>query len=834
MSCPNCEPSRNRVPGGADAASRSKASHTPTIALVGNPNVGKSTLFNRLTGSHQRTVNSPGTTVDVTTGTWRELGATLIDLPGTYSLVPSSPDEAVVTRTLETGADTFIPASARAAASLVSASAPAGARPAADAHATADASRDSRAGVLTHLITRPRRRQPASCCTPEGGDTTGAIDLIIAVLDGTSLTRSLYLLAQIGQAGYPVVAVVTMTDVVSADELPSAHALTTVLQIPVVFADPRRSDAVPAVAHAVRAGLRRQPHLSGLLADPAAPGTPTPHTGSGDGAGGRANATSDARSVAGTDEAAALERATILFTWVEEAERRARRADAQARDAAPLDGSSATSLDGADYGVVQTDAIPGAHPEAHAHPDLGPATAPSAARPATTQGTAGSTTAPAPTHPRYRPSASDRVDRILLHPLSGTAVFLGIMWLLFQLAGTWVGPIQDWADGLFSATDEGAWSLANGVTWVLAEVGWTGTWVESLLVGGICAGLGVVASFVPLMLVIYAALSLLEDSGYMARAAFLGDRLMRKIGLDGRVILPLIMGFGCNVPALAATKNLPDRRQRLITVLVTPYTSCAARLTIYLMIAKIFFTQHAGTVVFGMYLLSILMVVLGAAIAQRIIPGRATPGPLLLVLPPYQVPRLLITLRTACQRSWVFVRGAGKLILLMTVLVWLMSAIPMRGGHSFADADLPMEDSLYGATAQVLEPVFAPTGFGEWHMTGALMTGFVAKETVVSSIVTSYNMDPAAAGNAEDNGDDLGELPALLTNSLTESAGVGRQGLAAFAFLVFVLTYTPCLATVAEQARQIGGRRTTIAVVAQLVAAWLLATAIFQIGGLLL
>ncbi|KTF04238.1 Ferrous iron transport protein B [Trueperella bernardiae] len=170
-------------------------------------------------------------------------------------------------------------------------------------------------------------------------------------------------------------------------------------------------------------------------------------------------------------------------------------------------------------------------------------------------------------------------------------------------------------------------------------------------------------------------------------------------------------------------------------------------------------------------------------------------------------------------------------------MVWLLGAIPMGAGgagKSFADPELPMEDSAYGQVAKVLEPVFEPAGFGDWHMAGALMTGFVAKETVVSSIVASYNMDPEAAGDAEDNGDDLGELPDLLASTFTQTAGEGYQGLAAIAFLVFVLAYTPCLATVAEQARLIGGKRTTIAVGAQLVIAWALAVGIFQIGKLFL
>ena len=371
---------------------------------------------------------------------------------------------------------------------------------------------------------------------------------------------------------------------------------------------------------------------------------------------------------------------------------------------------------------------------------------------------------------------------------------------------------------------------------LLKKAGLDETWFQQLTVGGIVNGLGVVASFFPLMFVIYAAFSVLEDSGYMARAAFLGDRLMRKIGLDGRVILPLIMGFGCNLPSLAAVRTLPSARQRLVTVLITPYTSCAARVTIYLMIARIFFRGHVATVVFSMYLLSAVLIVLGAWVLKFFITKDEKAAPLMLVLPAYQIPRLFIMLKMTFRRSWAFVTGAGKIIVAMTAVVWLMGAIPVGAGDKgFADPELAMEDSLYGKTAQVLVPAFKPTGFGEWHMTGALMTGFVAKETVISSVVTSYNLDPDAdAGDAADDGSDLGKLPKLVNQSLTESAGSGYQGLAAFAFLVFVLAYTPCLATVAEQAKLIGAKKATAAVGVQLAVAWILAVGIFQIGKLFL
>ncbi len=292
------------------------------------------------------------------------------------------------------------------------------------------------------------------------------------------------------------------------------------------------------------------------------------------------------------------------------------------------------------------------------------------------------------------------------------------------------------------------------------------------------------------------------------------------------------MGFGCNLPSLAATRTLPSAKQRLVTTLVIPYTSCAARLSIYLMIARIFFPENAGTIIFIMYVASIIMVILGALILKPFFTRHEAQAPLMLVLPPYQMPRVLVILKNTWMRSWSFVQGAGKIIVVMTIIVWLMSAIPVKGGHSFAEDDLPMEDSLYGATAQALVPAFKPAGFGEWHMTGALMTGFVAKETVISSIVISYNLDPEVdGGDAEDGGDDLGSLPELVSKSFESAAGDAAP-IAALAFLFFVLTYTPCLATVAEQARQIGAKNATIAVVVQLVVAWVLAVVIFQVGRL--
>ena len=783
----------------ADAAHLSHPDEAsgPTVALVGNPNVGKSTIFNGATGARQRTVNAPGTTVEVKAGNWKAVGARILDLPGTYSLIPNSPDEKVVADTL--------------------------------------------AGI------------PGSLTDPATGRH---VDLVLAVLDGGSLTRSLYLLGQIGQTGHAVAAVITMADVAqdNGQEI-DFTGLSRKLGIPVLVMDGRKSADHKVLNDFVSDALATRPHISGIDVDPSAPGyfalaaaraalqTCSDQVTIGDGRDLLAQTT------CGCGEPQSRGNCCSKGLAPERIPEPKSRKSLLAKDCCEPGGptdtaSSTTSTDSCCGAPVASLGIPATREELRAQIRKDAESIPAvpsgpnsdaelkrASRLFTWVEGVEKSLAAQPSSGRV--SRSDKVDRVLLNPFVGPLFFFGVMWLLFQLAGVWVSPIQDKFDYWLASTDDGAISLANGLLWVLGQVGLEGTWVESLLVNGLATGLGVVGSFVPLMFAIFAAISILEDSGYMARAAFLGDRVMRKIGLDGRVILPLIMGFGCNLPALAAARTLPSAAQRLVTVLITPYTSCAARLTIYLMIAKIFFPENTGTVVWSMYVLSVLMVVLAAWALKQVYTKNEAQAPLMLILPAYQLPRILVLLRNAWLRSWAFVKGAGKIIVVMTMFVWLLGAIPTSSNHSFADPEMPMQESAYGRVAQVIAPVFAPAGFDDWHLSGALMTGFVAKETVVSSIVASYNMDASAAGDAESNGDNLGELPDLITATFERTAGAEHAGLAAIAFLVFVLTYTPCLATVAEQVRQIGGKRTTIAVGVQLVIAWLLAVGVFQIGRLI-
>jgi ferrous iron transport protein B len=359
------------------------------------------------------------------------------------------------------------------------------------------------------------------------------------------------------------------------------------------------------------------------------------------------------------------------------------------------------------------------------------------------------------------------------------------------------------------------------VTWLLALVGLDHGWVQGLLVDGLLVGVGTVLTFLPVMAIMFAALGVLEDSGYMARAAFVADRAMRSLGLDGRALLPLIVGFGCNLPALAATRILPQARQRLLTGLLIPLTSCSARLTVYVLLASAFFPAHAGTVIFAMYVSSVLLVLGCGLVLRRTAFRDVRAEPLILVLPPYQRPHLRTLGMSVWLRVGSFVTRAGKIIVVTMCVVWALMAIPVTGQHSLGD--VPVNDSLYSAVASGIAPVLTPAGFGNDHAAAALMTGFVAKEVVVGSFAQSYAVaEPADATRA-------GSLGEELRASFEQSSG-GHGGAAALAFMVFVLAYTPCVAALAEQRRLFGWRPTVSALGVQLLGAWAIAVLVFQVG----
>jgi ferrous iron transport protein B len=403
---------------------------------------------------------------------------------------------------------------------------------------------------------------------------------------------------------------------------------------------------------------------------------------------------------------------------------------------------------------------------------------------------------------------TDRVDRWVTAPVVGPSIFLAVMWAVFVLTTTVAAPLQDGLDALFT----GPITEAAGA--ILTAIGLGDGLLAGFVVDGLIAGVGMLLTFVPLMAIMFVLLALLEDSGYMARAAVVTDRLMGRLGLPGRAFLPLIVGFGCNVPAITAVRVLPDARHRLLTSLLVPFTSCSARLTVYVLVAAAFFPESAGTVVFALYVSSIVLVVLGGLLLRSTLIRSLGHEPLVLDLPPYQRPSVRLLGAATWTRLRGFLATASGIIVATVAVVWALGVIPAPGSGAGL-GDVPAGESLYAWLARGLSALFIPAGFAEWHAVGALIVGFVAKEAVISSWAQTY---PAGT-----------DLPDALVADLGASSG-GHPQAAAIAFLVFLLAYTPCVATLATQRRQIGGRWTAVGVAMQLAMAWLLAVLVFQVG----
>lgn len=463
-----------------------------------------------------------------------------------------------------------------------------------------------------------------------------------------------------------------------------------------------------------------------------------------------------------------------------------------------------------------------------------------------------------PAHPAA--TLSDRIDVIVTHRLLGIPIFLALMWVVFKLTTDVAGPFIDWVDGVIGGP------LTNRVVALLGMAGLGGTWVESLVVDGIIAGVGGVLVFVPVLMSLYLALAVLEDSGYMARAAFVMDRLMHALGLHGKSFMPMIVGFGCTVPAFYATRTLENHKDRILTGLLVPFMSCGARLPVYVLLAAIFFPAASGMVIWSMYMLGIVVaIVLGVILKNTVFKGKEQ-SPFIMELPPYRMPTLRSIWFLMWERTSAFLKKAWTVIMGTSIVIWLLLAIPTGGSGTFADTEL--NQSGFATLSKMAAPAFEPLGFGSWEASGALVTGFVAKEVVISTMAQIYDVEeaeeaattptfledvtgiftslgttimdalkaiPGIVGIDLAGGEEEEEPSALMgavRSSFEQSSG-GHGGLAALAFMVFVLLYTPCMVAVAAEWQELGAKWTWVSIVGQLVLAWLAALVVFQ-GGLLL
>lgn len=723
------------------------ARSTFTFALAGNPNSGKTTLFNALTGSAQKVGNWPGVTIEKKIGRYKHdsLDIRIVDLPGTYSLSPYSLEERITRQFL--------------------------------------------------LDEKP--------------------DVVIQVLDVTNLERSLFLTTQLIELGQPVVLALNVYDEfersgarVHVDKLVSILGTPA---IPTVAVKGEGLDKLIAEGIAVAQGNEREAHPVnvdyGRDIETRIQSIIDEH---------------GLRDLLSSEFAARWVAIKLLENDEEIAKRIATDRSTSLPPEVILDaGKARDELRGQFHDDVEsiiTQRRYGFISSAFQQVYEPPAT--------------------------QFDSFTDKIDSLLTHRLLGLPIFLLILWTVFQLTFTVGATPMDWIDA-------GVGMISDGVSAILGDTFW-----RDIIVEGAINGVGFVIVFLPNIVILFFCIAFLEHSGYMARAAFMMDRVMRVIGLHGKAFIPLMMGFGCNVPAVMAARTLDSERDRLLTSLINPLMSCSARLPVYVLLAGTFFAaKWAGTVIFSMYALGIfLAIAMGFLFSKTILRGQA--APFVMELPPYRMPTMRDLLINTWDRSKIFVKKMGGVILVGSLVVWVLTNFPRNVEYTqdydariaAAESELAtVADAPDGEQAQALQsriadlqtaqsaeqmsqsylakignamtPIFAPMGF-DWQTNVAILTGFVAKEIVVSTYGVIYQV-----------GTDIDESSGDLRSRLKSSTLTPLRSLA---LMAFILIYTPCLGTLAAIRRETGSWKwTAFSVAYSLVLAWVVAVAIMQIGHLI-
>ena len=402
---------------------------------------------------------------------------------------------------------------------------------------------------------------------------------------------------------------------------------------------------------------------------------------------------------------------------------------------------------------------------------------------------------------RPRRTLTDKIDALVTNQWAAFPIFLLLLWFIFWATFTIGQYPMDWIDA--------AVNWLGGKVAVLMQDGW----LKDLVVDGIIAGVGSVLVFLPNILILYFFISIMEDSGYMARAAFIVDKLMHKIGLHGKSFIPMVMGFGCNVPAIMATRAIESRKSRLITIAIIPFMSCAGRLPIFVLFAGAFFPAHPATALLGIYLLGIVMAILSALVIGKFI--KEDDLPFVMELPPYRVPTARAIGRHTWEKGRQYLEKMATTILIFSVAIWFLGYFPRHEGSTDA---YQQEHSYIGMVGKSVEPAMEPLGFN-WKMDVGLLTGIGAKELVISSLGVMYAQDGAAS--EADKGDTA--LQAALKADIPIAA--------ALAYMVFVLLYFPCIATFVATKNETGSWWWAILLcLYTILVAWLCAFAAYHIG----
>lgn len=390
-------------------------------------------------------------------------------------------------------------------------------------------------------------------------------------------------------------------------------------------------------------------------------------------------------------------------------------------------------------------------------------------------------------------SFSDKIDKIILNKYLAYPIFIGIMLFIFQFTFTWIGqPLSDLLDGFLTGT------LMPFVANLLSS---SSPWFQSLIVDGIIGGVGGIFVLLPIIITLFFCLNILEDSGYMARVAFIMDSLMRKVGLSGKAFIPMITGFGCSVPGIMSARTLESEKDRKLTALLIPFMSCNAKLPVYVVFTGLFFSRHATLVIASLYFFGILMAFLIGLIFKNTI-FKKDEEPFIIELPEYKIPDAKSVFKELSAKTLSFLKKAGTIIFAMSVLIWFLQSFNFTG---LVD---DIQDSFLYNIGTFITPIFKPLGFGTWEASVSLLTGIMAKETVISTMGVIY----------------VGDLSSILPYHFT--------ALTSFAFMIFVLLYTPCMSAVGTIKKEFGGKFTLFSVFLQLAVAWIAAFLIFNIGSL--
>ena len=677
------------------------------IALAGNPNCGKTTLFNDITGSKQHVGNWPGVTVEQKTGKYKKnKEIEIVDLPGIYSLSPYSAEEIVA--------------------------------------------RD-------YIVDE----------NP---------DVLIDIVDGTNIERNLYLTLQVLETKIPTVIALNMMDEVEASGTKiDVKKLSKILGVPVIPIVARSGKGINELMEAAQKIASSKTQSNDLeVFSPQVNNYITEIVGLLDD---NDNQNHKSSSYEMWQAIKILEEDEIVIEKLP-GNKRAKITSIVEKANSDFNGDTEAEIADQRYKFIS-------------------------------EVVNKTVSKPLKANGQRKETTSDKIDKVLTNRIIAIPAFLVIMYALFSITfgegplgiGVWLQTIvTDFWDGPFTETIMGAIESMGAADWATGLVG-----------DGILAGVGGVVSFLPQILVLFLLMSFLEDSGYMARVAFVMDRLFRRFGLSGKSFIPLLMGYGCSVPAVMASRTLESEKDRRLTIMITPFMSCGAKLPIYLMFAATLFTQYNQTlIIYSIYMIGIVVAVIGALILSNTLFKGETSN-FIMELPQYRIP----TLKSVLIHAWEKVKGfaikAGTIILGSTILIWFLSNFNFGGMCE-------MEDSILASIGRSIQWIFAPLGFGEWRASVAVVTGWIAKENIVSTFGVLFGAADAVAEAAAEGSAALPGLSAVFTQA------------SAFAYMAFNLLCMPCFAAVGAIKKEMGSWKWTgITIAFQMVTAYIVAFIVYHV-----